>query len=541
MTSIKVNSRYLAFAFTSADLLLEIDKDCKILFALGAGHPLSFDDVSAMIGLSFAEFLAPCDTGLVQYLVSNIGIGQRFGPIQVSGIASQGARAMTLSGCRFPDQAGILSLTVSFSTIVGPAMVTAQRDSNTGLVESQDFEDVAVEALCNARKTGQDIKLSLFSVSGQEAFASRVDNELAEEFLARIGAILRSESFADAAGLQGDGKFAILHDKGAKVDTISERIVEVSRLLDPSSEGVSVQGGSIEIESHMNARDAASALVFAINKFCSDDKVAFKTDDLGGSLETLMKETGAKMAYFRSSIAQNKLGFMTQPIVDLNSRETHHHEMLVRFDKDKSPFEMIRFAEETGLVMELDELILKNAVAYLSQAAPEDKTCIAINISGRSLSSMKFMANLYSSLTKITFPRSMLMLEITESSIIEDLQEANSVIQKIRKLGHQICLDDFGAGAASFQYLRALTVDYIKIDGAYIRTALKQRREAMMLKAMASLAHDLDIGTIAESIETKEQSSMLLGLGIDQGQGFLFGRPKPLSSNAGTARRRRGM
>ncbi len=528
MTSSKADNRYLAFAFSNADLLLEIDQDCKILFALGAGHPLCFDDVSLMTGRCFADFLAPCDVKLVNYLINNTAVGQRFGPIQVSAKVQEDTRPILLSGCRFPDQAGILSLTLSFAASIGPAMVTAQRDSHTGLVERRDFEDVAVEALRSARKSGQAIKLSLFSVSGQEAFASRVDSDVAEEFLARVGAILRSESYADAASLQGDGKYAILHESGAGIDRISERIAEASRALDPSDEGICVQGGSIDVEPHMNARDAASALVFAINKFAADETGHFKPDHLGGSLETLMKETGAKMAQFRHAIAQRKLGFMIQPIVELKTTAVHHHEMLVRFDKDKSPFEMIRFAEETGLVMELDEIILQKAIAYLSKAVPENRTCLAINVSGRSLSSMKFMANLYSALTKITFPRSMLMLEITESSIIEDLQKANALIQKIRKLGHRVCLDDFGAGAASFQYLRALTVDYIKIDGAYIRTALKQKREALMLKAMAALAHDLSIRTIAESIETKEQSSMLLGLGIDQGQGYLFGRPQTL-------------
>ncbi len=528
MTSGKADSRYLAFAFSHADLLLEIDQACTITFALGAGHPLSFEDAAAMTGTCLLDLLAPCDVQLVKYLAANTEQGQRFGPIQVSGKAQQGPRPMMLSGCRFPDRAGVLSLTVSFTASTGPALVTAQRDAHTGLVERQDFEDIAVEALRAARKTGQAIKLSLFSISGQEAFASRVDSDVAEAFLAQVGAILRAESFGDAAGVQGDGKYAILHDQNASLDAISERIADASRSLDPSDEGISVQGGSLDIEPHMNARDAASALVFAINQFAADETGTFKPDNLSGSLETLMKETGAKMAQFRAAIAQRKLGFMIQPIVDLKTKAVHHHEMLVRFDKGKSPFEMIRFAEETGLVMELDGIILKKAITYLTDMDPEQGTSLAINVSGRSLSSMKFMANLYSALTKITFPRSRLMLEITESSIIEDLQKANALIQKIRKLGHHVCLDDFGAGAASFQYLRALSVDYIKIDGAYIRTALKQKREALMLKAIASLARDLSIRTIAESIETRAQSKMLLDLGIDQGQGYLFGRPQVL-------------
>lgn len=278
----------------------------------------------------------------------------------------------------------------------------------------------------------------------------------------------------------------------------------------------------------MSAKDAASALSFAVKQFASDDTGIIREEGLSRSLEILMKETGAKMSNFRSALTSDKLRFMQQPIVDLQTKALHHYEVLVRFEENQSPFQMICFAEDTGLIMELDDIILKQAIAHLSHADADPSLKLAVNVSGRSLSSPKFISNLYKSMAKVNFQRSKLMLEITESSIIEDLEQADRVIQKIRKLGHQVCLDDFGAGAASFQYLRALTIDYIKIDGAYIRTALKRKREAMLLKAMAGLARDLGIGTIAESIETEDQSAMLKDLGIDQGQGYLFGRPAEL-------------
>lgn len=525
--------RFLAFAFASADLLLEADDAGKVVFALGAVQPLGLDDTAQITGKSVQDLLAPCDASLVAHLLETLGTGQRFGPIALKGVTAEGTKQIMLSGCRFPDRPEVLSLAISFEVKNGPAAVTARRDEQTGLVERNDFENVAREALRSAREAGQDIKLSLLSFAGQEEFASRVDSTVAETFLAQTGALLRAESFGDAATRQDDGKYALLHDGDMAIESISERIAEISRALDPASEGIKVEGGSIEVDAQMSARDAASALVFAVNRFAADDGDSFEPQKLGTSLETLMKETGAKMAHFRSALAQGRLSYMKQPIVDLKTRAIHHHELLVRFDKNESPFEMVCFAEETGLVMELDEIVMSRAIAYLSKTEADDNSALAVNVSGRSLSSMKFMGNLYSALTKIHFARSRLMLEITESSIIENLDEADRVIQKIRKLGHHVCLDDFGAGAASFQYLRALTVDYVKIDGAYIRTALKQRREAMMLKAIAGLAHDLGIRTIAESIETKEQSAMLLKLGVDQGQGYLFGRPAALDRPGG--------
>ncbi len=528
MGTLGQQNRFLAFAFASADLLLEVSHEGTIVFALGAVHPLSVEDVECLNGSRLTDLIASRDKELVRHLLETVDVGQRFGPLNIKASAGDDADQVMISGCRFPGHEDVVCFTFSYDMCSGPAVVKAERDGHTGLVEAEGFDDVALEALQSARKVGKDIKLSLFSFEGQEEFASRVKSDVAEEFLSQTGAVLRAASFADAAGLQGDGKYAILHASDTKIETITDRLHNISKNLDPEKEGIRIESGSIEIEAEMSARDAAGALSFAIKQFACGDDSEIIVDGFSSSLETLMKKTGARMSRFRSALAQKKLSFMQQPIVDLKTKVLHHYEVLVRFEENKSPFEMIRFAEETGLVMELDDMILKQAIRYLSHTDTDEQVSLAVNVSGRSLSSPKFITNLYRAMAEVNFPRSNLMLEITESSIIEDLEQANLVIQKIRKLGHKVCLDDFGAGAASFQYLRSLVVDYIKIDGAYVRTALKRRREAMLLKAIAGLAGDLEIGTIAESIETKDQCEMLLGLGIDQGQGFLFGRPTPL-------------
>jgi len=528
MNTTEQRNRFLAFAFAGADLLLEVDRQGMITFALGAAHPMAIDDASNLLNRSLLSLIADCDAGLVRYLLDSLETGKRFGPLRISCVTEDGTEQIMLNGCRFPGQEDVICITLSYGDRNGSAIATAARDHHTGLIEAQNFEDAALEAIQSAKKAGQEIKLSLFSLEGQEAFASRVDGDVAEAFLEQTGAILRAKSYADTAGLQGDGKYAILHAADVEPGTITDQLQQASLSLDPKKEGIRVESGSIEIKSDMSAKDAASALSFAVKQFSQDDTGIIRKEGLSRSLEILMKETGAKMSSFRSALTSDKLRFMQQPIVDLQTKALHHYEVLVRFEENQSPFQMIRFAEDTGLIMELDDIILKQAIAHLSHEDADPSLKLAVNVSGRSLSSPKFISNLYKSMTKLNFQRSKLMLEITESSIIEDLDQADRVIQKIRKLGHQVCLDDFGAGAASFQYLRALTVDFIKIDGAYIRTALKRKREAMLLKAMAGLARDLGIGTIAESIETEDQSTMLQNLGIDQGQGYLFGRPAAL-------------
>jgi len=141
------------------------------------------------------------------------------------------------------------------------------------------------------------------------------------------------------------------------------------------------------------------------------------------------------------------------------------------------------------------------------------------------LESDNFIDSLQSLLMENPELREHIGLEITETSQIKDLVRADRILQMFRRNGIQISLDDMGAGAASFEYIRALTVDFVKIDGAYVRDVLKNQRDAAILKCMSRLCSDLKMGTIAEMVETKEQMLLLKQMGVDYGQGWLFSKP----------------
>jgi EAL domain-containing protein (putative c-di-GMP-specific phosphodiesterase class I) len=123
-----------------------------------------------------------------------------------------------------------------------------------------------------------------------------------------------------------------------------------------------------------------------------------------------------------------------------------------------------------------------------------------------------------------------LAVEITESSRLKNLEETNRIIQDIRYEGFKVSLDDFGAGSASFQYLQALTVDFVKIDGAYVKRLGQSQRDDTMIKGLVRMCEDLNVGTIAEMVETREQVDILRGIGVEMAQGYYFGRPTPAPS-----------
>ena len=117
------------------------------------------------------------------------------------------------------------------------------------------------------------------------------------------------------------------------------------------------------------------------------------------------------------------------------------------------------------------------------------------------------------------------LFEITESTQITDLDGVNGAVRRLQEQGCQVCLDDFGAGTASFQYLQAIQVDFVKIDGAYVGRMLTSERDRLLIRNLSQLCHELGVGTIAEFVETHEQADLLNELGVQFGQGYFFGRP----------------
>lgn len=187
-----------------------------------------------------------------------------------------------------------------------------------------------------------------------------------------------------------------------------------------------------------------------------------------------------------------------------------------------------RFAEDIGLIDEFDYAVINRAIAKIrSMLKKGGSPGIAVNVSGRSLSSQGFIFELLALLRNNKDLTQYLSIEITESATIHDLDALSLVLEEVREIGFRVYLDDFGAGAAGFQYLKKLKVDALKIDGAYIRDALTSAEDRAFLRSMVGLCKDLGIVTVGEWVETQEHATLLRQMGVDYGQGYFFGKPSP--------------
>jgi EAL domain-containing protein (putative c-di-GMP-specific phosphodiesterase class I) len=179
----------------------------------------------------------------------------------------------------------------------------------------------------------------------------------------------------------------------------------------------------------------------------------------------------------------------------------HHHEVLVRFGDNQSPFPMIRMAEELDLIEPLDIAVVEQTIERLA-ANPALK--LAANISGRTITSSAFVETVKKMLAAKPNASGRLLFELTESAAIDDMALADRHLQALRGEGCLVCLDDFGAGAASLAYLQQLSLDIVKIDGRYIRELQHGGRESTFIRHLVFMCGELGVKTLAEMVESAQ-------------------------------------
>ncbi len=221
-----------------------------------------------------------------------------------------------------------------------------------------------------------------------------------------------------------------------------------------------------------------------------------------------------------------------QPIVDLRTNHITHYEALLRMqDEDGSliyPSDFLEIAERFGLISDIDKWVLNKSIQVQGETrrGPEPVT-LAVNLSGRHFGNTEFVQLVKDALKKYNADPHALIFEVTETAAVENFAQAKSFIESLRNLGCRFALDDFGMGYSSFQYLKNLPVDMVKIDGTFVRNLHQNHDDRVIVKAMSELARGMHINTVAEFVENEEIRRLLQEFGIDYGQGFHIAHPEP--------------
>ena len=232
----------------------------------------------------------------------------------------------------------------------------------------------------------------------------------------------------------------------------------------------------------------------------------------------------------RNALLGKKFFLAYQPVVNLNTGEISHYEALIRMKGEGVeivyPNDFIPVAERMGLIHSIDLWVISEAIDFLAKLpAEKNHISIAINLSGVAFQDNLLLPAIKEKLELTWVDAKRITFEITETAAVESFEQTRKMIMKIRALGCKFALDDFGAGFCSFNYLKTFPVDYVKIDGQFIRNLPHDETDKVLVKSMADIASKLGKKTIAEFVETAETIVILKELGIDFGQGYFFGKP----------------
>ena len=236
------------------------------------------------------------------------------------------------------------------------------------------------------------------------------------------------------------------------------------------------------------------------------------------------------------ALNRNELEIHYQPIVDIGSGRLSGFEALLRWQHPEwgtiSPLSFIPVAEETGLIIEIGGWVLDESCRQLAEwraCLPYgEHLTLAVNLSARQLRGNDVVGRVADALQNSGVPRDALTLELTESVLMENPDQAAQLLVRLKQLGVRLAIDDFGTGYSSLAYLRKFPVDTVKIDRAFV-IGLDQEdsADASLIAAIVAMAEALEIDTVAEGIETETQAARLLDLGCVLGQGYLYSRPQP--------------
>ncbi len=525
--------RFLRLAFAAADLLLELGPDGTIRFATGAFNAHFGAPAAQFLGENITRLIAPADRAALAAGLTEAAQRSRSAPAVVH-LANQARAAMVFAALatdEAPDGEAADGRALGGLSVTLGRLPAALR-GETLLPDRASFTLEAEMRIA----TGASASLSLFDL-GRDGTAEPGDDARNREIAAALA--LAPELGADPlVSLLAPGRFGVISRNAVDLAALCRRIEFLPYMTSRgvAGRGVTSRGGGVRgagfalAAGELGPVRAVRALRTALLSFARGGVAGLAEAGFGRGLDGFLGEAARRAGAVQRIIARRRFRLMFQPVVSLADRAVRHHEALLRLPaapggRAATTEEFVAFAEAAGLSEELDAAVLEEVLAVLREA-PE--ASVAVNLSGLSLQSLGFRDRLLAAVTRSSVRRGQLLVELTETAEIENMASATGTLAALREAGVPVCLDDFGAGAAGFRYLRDFPVDFIKIDGTFLRAAMDGARERAMLASMTSLAHDARAKVVVETIETVEHEALCRAIGADLGQGWLYGRPGQL-------------
>ena len=412
----------------------------------------------------------------------------------------------------------------------------ASHDALTSLFNRVEFEARLQQIMSDRRGRRQPHAVCCMDLDQFKLVNDTCGHGAGDELLRRLSGVLATHiRNGDTLARLGGDEFGILmHNAGLNeamqlIERLRDMIENFTFLWERRQFKVTASFGVAIITEDYDTvtdvlRDADTACFLAKDRGRNCVHVHVQED-------ATVSERRRQMAWINridAAIGDKRLLLARQPIVHSSGLGVPHWEILLRLcDEDGdiiTPGFFLPAAERFGMMPRLDRVVVERVTDYIS-ADPQGDDCYAINLSGASLGDERLLAFVHERVRQCLNP-ARLCFEITETSAISNLAQVGEIIAELRKLGCRFSLDDFGTGMASFDYLRSLPVDFLKIDGSFIKDIDQNPISLAMVRAVNDIAHLMGMQTVAEFVESQEIATVLRALGIDYLQGYAFGRPQ---------------
>jgi len=420
-------------------------------------------------------------------------------------------------------------------------------DELTGLYNRHEFTRHLDRAVDSASRNGRQHVLGCVNIDQFKLANTASGFAAGDQFLREIAQLL-GRTLPDKSTLArlGGDKFALLLED-CDLDTARELLQK--RLLELAERHFDNSGHSYHLTASAGlvvvAGDDNPARILGM----AEEACALARAEGGNRIHLLRNEgTGLErkehvmtwVARLSQPLESRHIRLRCQRIQaidpELRLEEMPHYEILLGLDNadspDESPGEFLEVAERYHRMLQVDRWVVDTALLWFHNN--RDKlaglSMMSVNLSGHSLSDMPMMNYLLSRLTGVDFPLDKLCFEVTEQLAIENLADTADFMREVKKLGCRFALDDFGVGHSTYHYIKHLPLDYIKIDGSFVRDIHKSQNDYAMVRSINDLAHYMGIKTIAEYVENDQILARLTEIGVDYAQGYGIERPRWLSS-----------
>ncbi len=412
----------------------------------------------------------------------------------------------------------------------------ATHDALTGLPNRTLLYDRMQQAVLHSERYSNITAIAFLDLDQfkfiNDSLGHQVGDELLKITAQRLTSCLRE---SDTVARQGGDEFVLLLTSQPDEESITQTM---QRVLHEVSQPWTANDLEFRITCSIgvtlcpdDGRDVETLLKNA-------DSAMYKAKELGrnnfqyfaAEMNDTVTDRLALLNRLRQAIPNNEFVLHYQPKVDLGSGKIIGSEALIRWNSAEgtvSPANFIPLAEETGLIIQIGEWVLRTACRQNRtwQLAGHPPIPVSVNLSPRQLARGDIVELVERVLTETGMEAKYLELEITESVMATDVEKSFALLTRLRAIGVKISLDDFGTGYSSLSYLKRFPVDTLKIDQSFVRDIATNPDSAAIIKAIISLGHNLNLTVLAEGIETEEHFQFLLKNGCNEGQGYLMSRP----------------